>query len=92
MCDIELISTVNFIHTHTHTHRSPSELRRRIQRDERKERLSTRVNSMVSRDRLHQQELVPNLEEGLAKSELSVPWLVLGFAVMVGYCVYYLLS
>lgn len=28
----------------------------------------------------------------LITSEWSLPWLVLGFAVMVGYCVYYIFS
>ena len=67
---------------------SAGELRRRSEREERKERLQSRLNSMKSRDLSHQHQL----EEKESKSELSIPWLVIGFAVVVGYCLYYIYS
>ena len=70
---------------------SSSELRRRQQREERKDRLASQVNSM--KGRLREQEDEQEVSGDVAvTSELSVPWLVLGFAVMVGYCFYYLFS
>ena len=65
---------------------SSGELRRRQQREERKERLSNQVQAM--KEKLVQQEQ----KAEIFTSEWSLPWLVLGFAVMVGYCVYYIFS
>ena len=66
--------------------RSESEVRRRAQREERRGRLENQVSSMKTRDRSHQEQLEKT------SSEMSISWLVLGFAVVVGYCVYYLYS
>lgn len=70
------------------THSSASELRRRVEREGRKERLTGQLQAMLSKDRLHQEQLSPHSDP--ITSELSVPWLILGFAVVVGYCIYYI--
>ena len=75
--------------THAHTHSSASELRRRKQREDRKERLTSRLNAMKDKDQLHQQQQRRASDSDIT-SELSVPWLILGFAVVVGYCIYYI--
>ena len=74
----------------THACRPSSELRRRHQREERKDRLASQVTSM--KGRLREQDEQEASGDVAVTSELSVPWLVLGFAVMVGYCFYYLFS
>ena len=71
------------------SHSSASELRRRAQREERRERLANQLSSMTTRDRSHQEQLEKEAAVS-GTAELSLPWLVLGFAVMFGYCIYYL--
>ena len=44
---------------------------------------------MISRDQNHEEEIGGSPGN---KTELSIPWLMFGFALVVGYCVYYILS
>lgn len=63
---------------------SGSEELRRRQRVEANQRLADRVGDMRQKMRQHEQK-------GL-ESHWSVSWLLLGFVVVVSYCVYYVLS
>lgn len=53
-------------------------------RQERRERLSNKVRDI--------KEAMRNSEGDHLESDWSIPWLLVGFVVMLGYCAYYIIQ
>ena len=64
------------------SHRSSSDLRRRHDREARRDRINDKIRDIKDQMKESEKDF---------ESDWSVPWLLVGFVAVLGYCVFYVL-